>query len=148
MAWSTTLRIGPQPLLSLGHAPPDPVSAPHDTAEQGYLEFLVKVDGSNRFGAIVTDLQPGTRLFVSPASGRFALPEDEARRSLLFIAGGTGIAPMRSMIRETIHRDPQQRPGLIYSARTPDEFAYLDEFRAMADAGKVALTLTLTVTRE
>jgi ferredoxin-NADP reductase len=119
-------------------------SAPHDTSEHGYLEFLVKVDGSSRFGAIVSDLQHGSPMFVGSPSGSFALPEDATRGSLLFIAGGTGIAPMRSMIREVIHRDPHHRPALIYSARTPDEFAYLDEFRALADAGRIALTLTLT----
>jgi len=119
-------------------------SAPHDTTEHGYLEFLVKVDGSNRFGAIVADLEPGTPMFVTPASGQFGLPSALSRGALLFIAGGTGIAPMRSMIREVIHRDPDHRPALIYSARTPDEFAYLDELRELADEGRIALRLTLT----
>jgi ferredoxin-NADP reductase len=118
-------------------------SAPHDTAEHGYLEFLVKVDGSSRFGAIVSDLRPGAAMFVSPPSGAFELPP-RAEWPLLFIAGGTGIAPMRSMIREAIHLDPGHRPALIYSARTPDEFAYLDELRDLANDGRIALTLTLT----
>lgn len=119
-------------------------SAPHDTAESGYLEFLVKVDGSNRFGAVVTDLERGLPLYVGQASGTFELPPDAGAGQLVFIAGGTGIAPMRSMIREALFRDPDQHPALIYSGRTPDEFAYLEEFVALADAGKIALTLTLT----
>ena len=119
-------------------------SAPHDTAEHGYLEFLVKVDGSSRFGALVTDLEPGTPMFVSPASGQFELPSTPPPGVLLFIAGGTGIAPMRSMIREVIYMDPDRRPALLYSARTPDEFAYLDELRELADEGRIDLRLTLT----
>ena len=118
-------------------------SAPHDTAEHGYVEFLVKVDGSSRFGAIVSDLRPGTAVFVSPAGGAFQLPP-AIDGPLLFIAGGTGIAPMRSMMREAIFLEPERRLALIYSARTPAEFAYLDEFRDLADQGKIALTLTLT----
>ena len=81
---------------------------------------------------------------MGPAGGSFKLPDDVAPGQLVFIAGGTGIAPMRSMIRETIFRDPNQRPALVYSARTPEEFAYLDEFRALDDQGRIALTLTLT----
>jgi ferredoxin-NADP reductase len=118
-------------------------SAPSDTERDGYLEFLIKVDGSNRFGAVVSSLQPGTRLEVTPASGRFAIPESSAGHPLLFVAGGTGIAPLRSMLREYLC-DHVDRPALVYSARTPEEFAYEDEFRALAHDGRLDLTLTLT----
>ena len=119
-------------------------SAPSDTERDRYLEFLIKVDGSNRFGAQVSSLEPGIRLHVTPAVGRFGLPASAAGHPLLFVAGGTGIAPLRSMIREYLHHGNGARPALLYSARTPDEFAYLDEFRALADEGRLALTLTLT----
>jgi len=119
-------------------------SAPHDTAQHGYLEFLVKVDGSNRFGAVVTELSPGAPMVVSAAVGSFTLPVEAVTGPLLFVAGGTGIAPMRSMIREALYREPDQRLSLLYSARTPDEFAYLDEFRDLAAQGRLELTLTLT----
>ena len=119
-------------------------SAPSDTDRDGYLEFLIKVDGSNRFGALVSALEPGIRLDVTPAGGRFGIPDAAYGRPLLFIAGGTGIAPLRSMIREYLHRSQEPRPALVYSAGTPEEFAYGDELRALADAGKLDLTLTLT----
>jgi ferredoxin-NADP reductase len=118
-------------------------SAPFETARHGWLEFLVKVDGSSRFGAIVSDLSPGTRMIVSDAAGSFTLPRD-VTAPLLFVAGGTGIAPMRSMIREMLFRDASQRPSLLYSARSPEEFAYLEEFRELAEQGRLDLTLTLT----
>ena len=119
-------------------------SAPAETAVTGYLEFLVKVDGSNRFGARVAQLQPGLPLLVGRASGRFGLPDDAARHPLLFIAGGTGIAPLRSMIHECLHGGRRDAISLVYSARTPEEFGYLDELRNLDAAGKLALTLTLT----
>jgi ferredoxin-NADP reductase len=119
-------------------------SAPHDTAEHGYLEFLVKVDGSNRFGAVVTELMPGIPMFVSEAAGSFTLPPARMPTPLLFVAGGTGIAPMRSMVRDALYRRRGQRPALLYSARTPEEFAYLAEFRDLADEGRIDLALTLT----
>lgn len=119
-------------------------SAPSETAATGYLEFLVKVDGSTRFGARVTRLEPGLPLSVGRAVGRFVVPDDAARHALLFIAGGTGIAPLRSMILECLHEGCHNRIALVYSARTPEEFAYLDEFRELEAAGRLALTLTLT----
>ena len=119
-------------------------SAPFETDEQRHLEFLVKVDGSTRFGAQVSNLPPGTPLTVGAPTGGFGLPPDAPEHHLLFVAGGTGIAPIRSMLLQAIHIDKRHRPSLLYSARTPDEFAYVNEFHALQDAGKLTLILTLT----
>jgi len=122
-------------------------SAPAETARDGAIEFLVKVDGSNRFGAIVERLLPGTVLRVVGPAGNFTLPEP-APTPLLFVAGGTGIAPVRSMIRECVETVRESPLALVYSARTPAEFAYLPELRELAEAGRLSLTLTLTGTAE
>ena len=141
-------RAGQSASIAIG--PGDPgtpysiATAPSETAATGYLEFLVKVDGSTRFGARVSQLQPGLPLIVSPAAGRFTIPADAEQHPLLFIAGGTGIAPLRSMILECVNAGRRAGMALVYSARTPEEFAYLDELRALDAAGKLALTLTLT----
>jgi ferredoxin-NADP reductase len=119
-------------------------SAPHETFREGWLEFLIKVDGSSRFGAVVDGLQPGTLIRVEGPVGNFTLPDPSPVVPLLFIAGGTGIAPLRSMIREAVDAGHEGTLALVYSARTPDEFAYLNELRGLADAGRLALTLTLT----
>jgi len=119
-------------------------SAPHETARDGWLEFLIKVDGSNRFGAAVDSLDPDTPVRVEGPIGTFTLPDLSPGVPLLFIAGGTGIAPLRSMILETIHAGKPATLTLVYSARTPAEFAYLDELRSLADGGRLAMTLTLT----
>ena len=118
-------------------------SAPAETAATGCLEFLVKVDG-NRFGNRVESLQPGIPLILSPPMGRFTLPPTAVAHPLLFIAGGTGIAPLRSMLVELLNTGRRGRMALVYSARTPEEFAYLDELRALDETGQLALTLTLT----
>ena len=47
------------------------------------------------------------------------------------------------MIRHAI-TVPHDAIGLMYSARFQDEFAYAEEFRAMADAGTIELRLTVT----
>jgi sulfhydrogenase subunit gamma (sulfur reductase) len=119
-------------------------SAPFETAEQGWLEFLVKVDGSTRFGARVEALAPGTRVDVTGPIGKFTLKGVSPDTPLIFVAGGTGIAPLRSMILQATHDRHQAPLSLVYSARSPNEFAYLGDLQQLADAGRLKLTLTLT----
>src|SRR5262249_34926636 len=68
-----------------------------------------------------------------------------AERNFVFIAGGTGIAPLRAMLRHVIGGAISVRHvGLLYSARTPDEFAYEEEFRTLAAQGAIELRQTIT----
>ena len=113
------LRAGQAAALASGRAasatPYSIASAPAETARHGALEFLVKVDGSNRFGAVVEGLEPGTPLRVDGPAGNFTLPDLSGGAPLLFVAGGTGIAPLRSMIREALEarRHRIARAGLL-----------------------------------
>ena len=118
-------------------------SSPSETSRYGWLEFLVKVDGSNRFGAIVDQLQLNASVDLTGPAGGFTL-DSVADGPILFVAGGTGIAPMRSMIREAIASHREGALSLIYSSRTPEEFAYLRELKELAAEGRLNLTLTLT----
>jgi ferredoxin-NADP reductase len=139
-------RAGQAAELSAG-GPATPysiASAPTETARLGWLEFLVKVDGSNRFGAVAETLQPETAIDVSAPAGAFTLDSVPANSPVLFVAGGTGIAPMRSMIRHAVDSERTGPLSLLYSNRSPDEFAYLSELKALADEGRLHLTLTLT----
>jgi ferredoxin-NADP reductase len=140
-------RAGQAASLAAENAPPTPysiASAPSETARHGWLEFLIKVDGSSRFGAIVDALEPGALLELTGPAGGFTLDRANGEPPILFVAGGTGIAPMRSMIREAIVSRPAEKLALVYSSRTPDEFGYLRELKELADQGRLTLTLTLT----
>jgi ferredoxin-NADP reductase len=119
-------------------------SSPEETSRQGWLEFLVKTDQSSRFGSHVDELPRGSTVLVHGPMGAFVFPEIPVERRFLFIAGGTGIAPLRSMLRHALDAHVPGRKTLLYSARTPDEFAYVSELRALARQGLIDLTLTLT----
>jgi ferredoxin-NADP reductase len=119
-------------------------SAPEETAREGWLQFLVKVDSARRFGAAVEGLRRGARIYVQGPAGEFTLPDAPQSQQLLFVAGGTGIAPVRSMIVHALTLSPAPPIQLLYSARSPLEFAYLRELRGLAHAGRLALELTLT----
>src|SRR3954466_10865960 len=80
---------------------------------------------------------------TQPASGFSpARPAPDERR-FVFIAGGTGIAPLRAMMRRALHL-PHRNIGLFYSVRTPDEFAYEEELRRLARDGEIELRQTVT----
>jgi ferredoxin-NADP reductase len=119
-------------------------SAPSETAREGWIEFLVKVDGSTRFGASVDTLTAGTRIDVTGPVGAFTADGVPSGAPMLFVAGGTGIAPLRSMIRQAVDEGHRGPLSLVYSSRTPDEFAYLADLQELSEAGRLALTLTLT----
>jgi ferredoxin-NADP reductase len=70
-------------------------------------------------------LQPGDAIFGSQIAGTFTLPRDRGRK-LLFIAGGIGITPFRSMIQDLLDRHETRDIVLLYGNRRAGEIAYAD----------------------
>ncbi len=117
-------------------------SCPADVTREGRIELLVGVDAAGEAGPHLP-LAPGTLVDIDGPVGRFTFPTTPTESRFLFIAGGTGISPLRSMLRHSI-TVPHEAIGLMYSARLPEEFAYAEEFRRMADAGTIELRMTVT----
>jgi ferredoxin-NADP reductase len=117
-------------------------SAPEDAQRDRCLELLVSLEADSTPGAHLM-LDVGAQVDVEGPFGSFTFPAAPEERRFVFIAGGTGIAPLRAMLRHALaipHRDI----GLFYSARTPNEFAYEHELRGLADAGHIELRQTVT----
>jgi ferredoxin-NADP reductase len=117
-------------------------SAPEDVARDQVIELLVGVDEQGETGTHLP-LAVGALVDIEGPAGGFTFPAAPACSRFLFIAGGTGIAPLRAMLRHAVHV-PHDGIGLMYSARNPDEFAYADEFRDMAASGAMELRMTVT----
>ena len=117
--------------------------APEDTARTGLLEFLIKIDAHGRWGDGHDQLRRGQRLRLRGPRGSFVFPERPAEREFLFIAGGTGIAPLRAMIRHA-RSTVEGSFRLLYSARTPLDFGYRRELCGMARRREIELALTVT----
>jgi ferredoxin-NADP reductase len=116
--------------------------APEDAASDGWLELLVGVDGWGRPGTDLI-LEPGALVEIEGPVGRFTFPPEPEEERFVFVAGGTGIAPLRSMLRHALHV-PHRQIGLLYSARTSGEFAYESELRSLARDGRIELRQTVT----
>jgi propane monooxygenase reductase component len=121
-------------------------SAPAETARTGRLDFLIKIEPSGRWGHQFDSIETGMRLGLRGPFGSFTFPAKPVENRFLFIAGGTGIAPIRAMIRQALASGQTGRMKLLYSAKTSDDFAYLPELGEMAIEN--GLDLRLYVTRE
>ena len=117
-------------------------SAPEDAAADGRIELLIGLDDTGSAGAHLT-LEPGAQVDVEGPLGAFTFPPAPLERRFIFIAGGTGIAPLRAMMRHAL-AIPHREIGLVYSARTADDFAFQDEFAALARLGRIELLQTVT----
>lgn len=73
------------------------------------------------------DMKDGDTLVASQLSGDFVLPKDRTKK-LVFIAGGIGITPFRSMIKYLIDTNEKRDITLLYSNRTLADIAYKDVF--------------------
>ena len=105
-------------------------SAPEDRD----LEVLVK----QKAGAskVLYDMREGDEIKLLGIAGRGFPLSEEKHRDLVFVAMGTGVAPLRSALRHVLkHREDFGQLVVLYGARTPEDFSYRDEIRHWADAG-------------
>lgn len=119
-------------------------TAPYQARRDRALELLVGLQPDGTPGPHLEGVAAGNWLEVIGPIGTFMLPGRLEASHLLFVAGGTGIAPLRAMIHEALVQHPTVALSLLYSARTPDEFAYGPELRALAGAGRLRLIETVT----
>jgi ferredoxin-NADP reductase len=120
-------------------------SSPEDAVRHRRLEFLVKVDGQGTMGPHLAAVSPGTRIDFEGPTGAFTLAAAPAA-AYLFVAGGTGISPLRAMLRHLIATDDGRRAPLavLYSARAPEELAFREELERLARRGLIQLHLAVT----
>ena len=134
-----------QPAGAAKRRPYSIASAPEETAQHGQLEFLVQTDATGATGLAPDLIKPGTLATVNGPIGSFVFPaEHPVERTFLFIAGGTGIAPLRSMLWHALLAERPGRIGLIYSVRSPEEFAYRREFERLNKEGRITFRHTVT----
>ena len=111
--------------------------------ETNRLEFYVKVLDQGAMSAYVTGrAQPGDNMAITGPFGRFYLRPPA--RPLLMVAGGTGLAPMLSMLAVIGAAGSNQPVHLLYGANRPQELFALEQLEGYADRG-VNLTTELAV---
>jgi ferredoxin-NADP reductase len=90
---------------------------------------------SSTFKKALLSMEKGHEIVAAQLGGEFVLPRD-ARQSCVFIAGGIGITPFRSMIQYLLDTHQKRPITLLYATKTPNEIVYKDIFdRAEQELG-------------
>jgi ferredoxin-NADP reductase len=118
---------------SIASAPGEPVAITVELLEDGEVSaYLVEV------------VREGDAFDVRGPIGAYFVWDPSDGGPLLLIAGGSGVVPMRAMLRHRRRSGSDVPTRLLYSSRTLEDVIYRDEL-AEPDAG---LEVILTLTRE
>jgi len=77
------------------------------------------------FKAALEKSDPGSLVLASRLAGSFTLPADQSQK-LVFLAGGVGITPYRSMIKYLLDGSQPRDAALFYAVNSPREVAFKD----------------------
>ncbi len=102
-------------------------TAPCEATTQ--IELGIKIHGD--FTQRAALLRVGDEVGIQGPYGAFVLKEDTDR--IVFFAGGIGVTPLRSMIREALFTHRPMDLVLLYSDKTRADMAYEQEFRHLAE---------------
>lgn len=100
-------------------------------------------DSSSSFKRALGKLEAGDALTATGPGGGFTLPEDP-EQPLIWITGGIGITPFRSMVQYLYDSGEQRSITLFYGNGSPDEIAFKTLLDEKAEAIGMDTVYTLT----
>jgi glycine betaine catabolism B len=114
-----------------------PYSIASAPTQSGYYEIAVRrVDEGFVSNYLLDELKVGDMLQSTSPSGNFHYNPLYQGSNLIFIAGGSGITPFMSMIRELSDRNLSRRIHMFYGSRVEEDVIYIDELKGIAKAHK------------
>lgn len=118
--------------LNVGHNPfslhENPFSIASPPASKDRLSFVIKEVGD--FTRSIGGIEPGTLAYVDGPHGNLTI-QGRSGSGIAMIAGGVGIAPLLSILRQ-LHQARDSRPVvLLYGNRVRDQIVYADELLQM-----------------
>ncbi len=131
-------RAGQFAWINIGNSPfsisENPFSIASAPSEQNQLRFVIKELGD--FTSTLGSIAPGTPAYVDGPYGNLMIDRFEAT-GVGLIAGGVGVAPMLSILREMAASGDDRPFKLIYGNRHEGQVASGGELEALsAEAGK------------
>jgi ferredoxin-NADP reductase len=101
------------------------VSAPHENE----LVIATRMRDT-AFKRVLKAMAAGGRVGLRGPAGTFTLDPADSRPAV-FLAGGIGVTPFVSMLRDAAHSRLARDLWLFYSNRRPEDAAFLDELTAL-----------------
>ena len=109
---------------------------------EDFLMISTKLTGS-KFKKKFDSLKIGDSVEVMGPAGTFVL--DEKEKNSVFLSGGIGITPLRSMVKYCIDKKLSTKCTLLYSNKIPEDIPYKNDLDKMANQSKnVKIVNTIT----
>jgi ferredoxin-NADP reductase len=134
---------------TLAHAHPDSRSVRrYFTLSSSPTEQEIKLgvkfyEPASTFKKTLLLLESGAKVMAGQLAGDFTLPRDK-KKKLVFIAGGIGVTPFRSMIKYLLDRGEKRDIVLFYSNRTAADVVYEDIFNEAAERLGIRVVYAIT----
>lgn len=104
-------------------------------ATREYYDITVRrVPGGQVSNHLIDSLSAGAPLYSSGPTGTFFHNPIFHGDDVVFVAGGSGVAPAMSMIRDIVDRGLGRRFHLVYGSRRPDDVIFANELAQLAAA--------------
>jgi len=117
---------------------PISMSSAGDVEPGGTVSFTIKNLG-DWSGQVVPKMQPGERAWLFGPHGVFSMDREQAM-GYVFIGGGVGITPLRSMLHTMVKREDNRPVILFYGANSYAEMTFREEFEELARANQLNFT--------
>ncbi|MEJ7841618.1 MAG: 2Fe-2S iron-sulfur cluster binding domain-containing protein [Rubrobacter sp.] len=96
-------------------------------------EFIIKIYPGGMFsGYLEEDLKVGDKMKVKVPFGMFMLHE-KSDGDIIFLGGGSGMAPIWSILNHMAEKGIERKATYYYGARTKKDLFYLDELAALEE---------------
>ena len=124
---SLTLEIGPMKLTR----PYSLSSSPREAMEGYYMLTIKRVEGGLASTYILDNWTVGTEVTASEPLGVFTYEPLRDAKTIIGIAGGSGITPFRSLAKAIADGDEDAEMILLYGSRTLKDAIFQEEFKAL-----------------
>ena len=113
------------------------------------LTVAIKRVSGGLFSNMANDeFKKGYAIDVMPPTGNFTAKPDNKNPNYLAIAAGSGITPIISIIKQTLHTDPHSRFTLIYGNKNRGSIIFFEALEELKNRYMERFTLVHILSRE
>ncbi|UCE50083.1 MAG: FAD/NAD(P)-binding protein [Phycisphaerales bacterium] len=119
-----------------------PISIASTPSRSGFFELSVKNVGL--VSSKLHNMAPGLEVGIRGPFGNGFPYEEVFGKELLFVGGGIGLAPLRSLINHVLdNRDNFGKVTILYGSRNPADLVFKDEFEVWKEQPDVTVLVTV-----
>lgn len=97
--------------------------------QKGELHFTIKELGD--FSRRIKDARIGQEVYIEGPYGSFSIDRHPSKSGYVFIAGGIGIAPVRSMLCSLAEREDKRSHILFFAGSTLEKLTFFEELNKL-----------------